>query len=72
MLAQVSAGLGVAVSARASTTTAVCPVAIRPLSQGQRTLTMELVWPKERKLPESVTRFLTFAQEQLGSSGERL
>jgi len=63
VLAQVSAGLGVAVSARTATgTNPGCPVTLRPLSQGQRTLTMELVWPKQRELPEAVTRFLALAQ----------
>ncbi|SEF32327.1 DNA-binding transcriptional regulator, LysR family [Amycolatopsis pretoriensis] len=61
--AQVSAGMGVAVSVRAPTSiTAGCPVTIRPLAEGQRTLTMELVWPKQRQLPESVSRFLTVAR----------
>lgn len=68
VLAQVSAGLGVAVSAQASTVTnAGCPVAVRPLADGQRTLTMELVWPKDRKLPEAVTRFLALARDELGN-----
>ncbi|MBE1537011.1 LysR family transcriptional regulator [Actinomadura algeriensis] len=66
VLAQVSAGLGVAVSAQASTTSGPgCPISIRPLANGRRTLTMELVWPKERTLPESVTRFLSLAQAEL-------
>ncbi|GGJ60002.1 LysR family transcriptional regulator [Streptomyces brasiliensis] len=66
VLAQVSAGIGVAVSVHEATGTNVgCPVEIRPLSQGQRTLTLELVWPKQRELPEAVTRFLTLAREEL-------
>jgi LysR family transcriptional regulator, benzoate and cis,cis-muconate-responsive activator of ben and cat genes len=68
VLAQVSAGLGVAVSAiGVGGAPAGCPVEIRPLSQGQRTLAMELVWPKQREVPESVTRFLRLASEQLSS-----
>lgn len=66
VLAQVSAGLGVAVTAQGSTsTTPGCPVSIRPLSGGRRTLTMELVWPKQRELPESVTRFLSLVQNEM-------
>ncbi|CAL9641498.1 HTH-type transcriptional regulator BenM [Streptomyces sp. enrichment culture] len=68
VLAQVSAGLGVAVSSQGSTGTGPgCPVSLRPLSEGRRTLTMELVWPKERELPESVTRFLELACAELGA-----
>ncbi|MEV0355435.1 LysR family transcriptional regulator [Nocardia sp. NPDC050697] len=67
VLAQVSAGLGVAVSVRSATgTDPACPVAIRPLAHGRRTLTMELVWPGRRELPEAVTRFLALASDELG------
>lgn len=67
VLAQVSAGLGVAVSVRSAADTGPgCPVTVRPLAHGQRSLTMELVWPRQRELPEAVTRFLTLATEVLG------
>ncbi|MGW0179958.1 LysR family transcriptional regulator [Nocardia sp. NPDC003345] len=68
VLAQVSAGLGVAVSVRGAADTGPgCPVTIRPLAHGQRSLTMELVWPRQRELPEAVTRFLELATEVLGA-----
>ena len=67
VLAQISAGLGVAVSANSTASNNPgCPVTIRPLAHGQRTLTMELVWPKQRQLPEAVTRFLALARDELG------
>jgi len=70
VLAQVSAGLGVAVTAQGSTdTNPGCPVSVRALSGGQRTLTMELVWPKNRELPESVIRFLELARTEFSSEG---
>ncbi|TYL51759.1 LysR family transcriptional regulator [Nocardioides sp. BGMRC 2183] len=67
VLAQVSAGLGVAVSANtAAANNPGCPVAVRPLSQGQRSLTMDLVWSRQRELPEAVTKFLELAHLELG------
>ncbi|OQR61621.1 hypothetical protein B6E66_23560 [Streptomyces maremycinicus] len=72
VLAQVSAGLGVAVSAQGTNSALPgCPISLRPLSEGRRCLTMELVWPKERELPESVTRFLALAQAEFGTKGGR-
>jgi molybdate transport repressor ModE-like protein len=73
VLAQVSAGLGVAVSTLGSVAVGPgCPVAVRPLSEGQRTLTMEIVWSSRRELPESVHRFLELTQEKLGNGARTI
>jgi DNA-binding transcriptional LysR family regulator len=69
-VAQVSAGLGVAVTVRGSVSASPdSPVTIRPLAQGRRTLTMELVWAKGRELPESVSRFISLVRALPTSAG---